>query len=123
MVISFLTCGGKASWPAPIYRWLTVTCSGRRTIIHGRAIRPRGISSVGRASGWQPEGQGFKSPILHLTTNGNTTIKSSGIAGRKSVGMDGRVDFHARHSPNERAGAVIERGPPWERPYSTVAAW
>ena len=24
-----------------------------------------GISSVGRASGWQPEGQGFKSPILH----------------------------------------------------------
>ena len=25
----------------------------------------RGISSVGRASGWQPEGQGFKSPILH----------------------------------------------------------
>jgi hypothetical protein len=26
----------------------------------------RGISSVGRASGWQPEGQGFKSPILHF---------------------------------------------------------
>ena len=25
----------------------------------------RGISSVGRASGWQPEGQGFESPILH----------------------------------------------------------
>ena len=25
-----------------------------------------GISSVGRASGWQPEGQGFKSPILHF---------------------------------------------------------
>ncbi len=24
-----------------------------------------GISSIGRASGWQPEGQGFKSPILH----------------------------------------------------------
>ena len=24
-----------------------------------------GISSVGRASGWQPEGQGFESPILH----------------------------------------------------------
>ncbi len=24
----------------------------------------RGISSVGRASGWQPEGQGFESPIL-----------------------------------------------------------
>ena len=31
----------------------------------------RGISSVGRASGWQPEGQGFASPILHfnLLTN------------------------------------------------------
>jgi hypothetical protein len=28
--------------------------------------KPRGISSVGRASGWQPEGQGFKSPILHF---------------------------------------------------------
>ena len=27
-----------------------------------------GISSVGRASGWQPEGQGFESPILHLET-------------------------------------------------------
>lgn len=26
----------------------------------------RGISSVGRASGWQPEGQGFESPILHF---------------------------------------------------------
>lgn len=25
-----------------------------------------GISSVGRASGWQPEGQGFESPILHF---------------------------------------------------------
>ena len=24
-----------------------------------------GISSIGRASGWQPEGQGFESPILH----------------------------------------------------------
>src|ERR1700722_6790375 len=30
------------------------------------AVKCRGISSVGRASGWQPEGQGFKSPILHL---------------------------------------------------------
>ena len=30
------------------------------------AINSRGISSVGRASGWQPEGQGFKSPILHF---------------------------------------------------------
>ena len=29
-----------------------------------RAIR--GISSVGRASGWQPEGQGFESPIFAL---------------------------------------------------------
>ena len=28
----------------------------------------RGISSVGRASGWQPEGQGFKSPQLHHLT-------------------------------------------------------
>ena len=26
----------------------------------------RGISSIGRASGWQPEGQGFESPILHF---------------------------------------------------------
>lgn len=24
-----------------------------------------GISSVGRAFGWQPKGQGFESPILH----------------------------------------------------------
>ena len=29
----------------------------------------RGISSVGRASGWQPEGQGFESPILHSVAN------------------------------------------------------
>ena len=31
-----------------------------------RHLTMRGISSVGRASGWQPEGQGFKSPILHF---------------------------------------------------------
>lgn len=33
----------------------------------GNVLRQvRGISSVGRASGWQPEGQGFESPILHI---------------------------------------------------------
>ena len=35
-----------------------------------RHLSIRGISSAGRAFGWQPKGQGFKSPILHLKTRG-----------------------------------------------------
>ena len=45
----------------------------------------RGISSVGRASGWQPEGQGFESPILHFNflTNEDfhTSMKTSQLKG------------------------------------------
>jgi hypothetical protein len=44
------------SFPANVL-WLARASQG---------VEIRGISSVGRASGWQPEGQGFKSPILHL---------------------------------------------------------
>ena len=37
----------------------------------------RGISSVGRASGWQPEGQGFEPPILHFNLLTNEDFHAS----------------------------------------------
>ena len=42
----------------------------RLYIMMFRHLSIRGISSAGRAFGWQPKGQGFKSPILHLKTRG-----------------------------------------------------
>src|SRR5262249_30315797 len=38
---------------------------GRRLRLRGYTETPWGRSSVGRASGWHPEGQGFESPRLH----------------------------------------------------------
>lgn len=39
-----------------------------RQIAEFVGARRRGISSVGRAFGWQPKGQGFESLILHCVT-------------------------------------------------------
>jgi hypothetical protein len=55
---------GKPSPPDP--RRAKLVDSQATQVLWLAASRPWGISSVGRASGWQPEGQGFKSPILHF---------------------------------------------------------
>lgn len=49
----------------------TQTCVGRQH---------RGISSVGRASGWQPEGQGFESPILHFIDRFGSSVIDRPVA-------------------------------------------
>ena len=41
-------------------------------VIRSGHIDTWGISSVGRASGWQPEGQRFEPAILHFPTRGVT---------------------------------------------------
>ncbi len=43
-----------------------------------QSVKRWGISSVGRASGWQPEGQGFESPILHSKTAAQETLPADG---------------------------------------------
>ena len=39
----------------------------RAALSRDKLRSPRGCSSAGRASGWQPEGQGFEPPQLHLS--------------------------------------------------------
>ena len=58
----------------------------------------RGISSIGRASGWQPEGQGFESPILHFTPAG-PSMAPAGLARGLAF----------------RASGQVVGGPPWPR--------
>ena len=48
-----------------------MSCEETRSARKGAfAQDTRGISSVGRASGWQPEGQRFEPAILHFMTLG-----------------------------------------------------
>ncbi len=41
-------------------------CLKKLAAVSPLAPHARGISSVGRAFGWQPKGQGFEPPILHF---------------------------------------------------------
>ena len=61
----------------------------------------RGISSIGRASGWQPEGQGFESPILHFTPAGPSMAPAGSFEGSPSGRAVGWWPVpHARQAPS-----------------------
>jgi hypothetical protein len=58
---------------------------GLRLRVDFAPVRPWGISSVGRASGWQPEGQGFKSPILHFSWPRKLGLSQAELARRAGI--------------------------------------
>ena len=97
---------------------LDVTEKVRSGAIRARAFLSRGCSSVGRALGWQPRGQGFDPPQLHHDFRGRT-LKSGPFfpstlrRGRPVPERPGILPPRTRFT---RTGTAAFQGPPC-RPY------
>src|SRR4051794_3386553 len=77
------------------------TRNGQRSGVKWRGPIARGCSSAGRASGWQPEGQGFEPPQLHW-------IEEAALSGLfASLGLD---QPPRRLAPELLEAVVVARG-------------